>query len=319
MTLLPPHAEERFPWFRRMATNIALPLQFAIWSAFRLWDGLTLQWIGGDGLIYHRAVTNWFNGGDPWSAYIVHPGSGHAYHFYALPPTLVVLAPFGLVPESWAGATSVIGCAIAAVYILRRLRLPWFWTIFPPLFQGVLSGNPGIPMLALLIASHPILHVLAPQLKVYGGVPLLGERRWRAVFLAAGFTLATMLVFPELWLAFLDGATAKGNRLLEEANGGFSAYQYGPVILALTAAAMVIFARFDLRAAGWLAPVALWPATQFHWATLAMPVMTPWMAFVLPLHVQGVPLLAVLIQALLTTWQRVRSRAVRSRSQGQRH
>ena len=46
---------------------------------------------------------------------------------------------------------------------MRRLDLPWFWLIFPPLFQGVLSGNPGIPMLALLLASGPSQQALVPS------------------------------------------------------------------------------------------------------------------------------------------------------------
>jgi hypothetical protein len=281
------------PWLQALATRYLLPAWFTIWSIYVV--GGILQWggIGGDALIYHRAVTTWLAGGSPWDAAIVGP-SGDSFHFYALPPAVILLAPFGLLPEAWVQLVGVVIQAAAAIYVVRRLELPWWWLLFPPIMSGVLAANPSIALLAVLIASGPVVKAIGPVLKVYAVLPLLGEGRWRALAIAGGFTALTVVLWPGLWNQFVTGATAREAQLMAESNGGFSAYQYGLGVTALVGVALLILAWFDRRAAGWLAPIAVWPASQFHWATLALPLRTPWLAATLAVHVQGLPVVAVL-------------------------
>ncbi len=271
-----------------------LPAWFAIFALATV--GRQYDALGGDALIYYRASAAWLHGGNPWLAGVT-DGTA-SFHFYALPPAVVLLSPFALLPEAWVQPVGIAIEAAAAVYVIRRLQLAWWWLLFPPLVSGVLAGNPSIGLLALLVASSPIAGGLAATLKVYAGLPLLGEGRWRAIAIAIGFAVVTIAVAPGLWVQFLTNALSLEGRLMNESNGGFSAYQYGLGVTALIGAAVLILATIDRRAAGWLAPIAIWPASQFHWATLAMPLRSPWLAAVLAVQIQGLPALAVLGYAL---------------------
>jgi hypothetical protein len=64
--------------------------------------------------------------------------------------------------------------------------------------------------------------------------------------------------------------------------GGFSAAR-DPRLFAVTAAAVGLLALVDRRAAGWLSVPALWPATQYFYATFALPLRSPWLAAALAL------------------------------------
>ena len=59
----------------------------------------------------------------------------------------------------------------------------------------------------------------------------------------------------------------------------------------------LVLARIDVRAAGWLVVPAIWPSTQFHYSTLAMPVMHPILAMGLALPLPGLPLVVITIYA----------------------
>jgi hypothetical protein len=140
---------------------------------------------------------------------------------------------------------------------------------------------------------------IAVLLKAYGVVPLLGERRWRAILIAGALGFTTVLIAPALWIKFISSLGGRTGRLLEESTGGgFSAFG-DPILMVGAVAALLLIARRDLRAAGWLAPIALWPASQFHWSTLAMPVMTVPMAYLLALPAQGLPPIAVMVYAAI--------------------
>jgi hypothetical protein len=209
-----------------------------------------------------------------------------------------MLAPLTVVPEIVFVAAWISLQALAAIYTVRRLQLPWWWIAFPPMVNGVLAGNPSPLVIALLVAAHPVVKTLAPLVKVYAGLPLLGERRWRAILLAAIAGGLTIAFAPHLWAEFVVGSMGRTNLVLTESKGGFSAFT-NPVLLPGAVAALVLIARRDLRAAGWLLPIALWPGSQFHWSTLAMPVMTLPMAYLLALPAHGLPPVAVMVYAVL--------------------
>jgi hypothetical protein len=291
------------PQWRRWGTRLLIGW-FLVWSSYvaltvPFWGGL-----GGDALIYYRAASAWIAGGNPWLASVTAVGGGTTFHFYGLPPTVVFLAPVTLIPEPWVPAIGIVIEAIAAAYVVRKLQLPMWWLVFPPIVSGVLSGNPSIVLLATLLASSPVIQATAPILKIYAALPLLGSGRWRAIGLSIAATALTVLLAPGLWQQFLDGSTAREAQLMGESSGGFSAFQFGVFATALTAIAIVVLASIDRPTAGWLAPIAIWPASQFHWNTLALPLRNPWLAAILACHIQGLPPVGVIAYA---GWRVLRS------------
>ncbi|HTS14945.1 MAG TPA: glycosyltransferase 87 family protein, partial [Candidatus Sulfotelmatobacter sp.] len=226
-----------FTWFLVWDAVVILPAVFGSYPA------------GGDAIIYARGASAYLHGTSPWDAYLQF-GSSVA-HFAGLPPTVIAFLPFALLPDAVVAAIWVAGSALAAVLALRALRLPLWWLAFPPLIDGIWSGNPQIVVLALLVAA-PRLEWLAAVIKVYAFVPLLGERRWRALALTIFAFVVTAIVAWPAWIDYLQHFTAISDRLTAEAGGGFSSFG-NPMELLVTTAALALLATVDLRAAGWLA------------------------------------------------------------------
>ena len=273
----------------RLLGQIALAAWF-IWLSYQrvarlLKDGVPL---GQDIQIYYRAVQEWLAGGDPWSASVaVNP---HAiFHYAGSPATTVLLAPSALFSEGQFTALWLVLSAMSAVAIVRWLKLPIWWLLFPPTVEALYSGNPQLVVLMLLLAGAGRAGVaadtIAVTLKVYAIVPLLAERRPRRIVYALGLTLATVVVAPWLWTEYLTQFGAISARLERESAGGFSAF-YHPVLLVPTAIAIILLWRRDRKAAGWLAVPALWPSSEFHYSTFAQPVMTPILAVLLSVYAQ---------------------------------
>jgi hypothetical protein len=102
---------------------------------------------------------------------------------------------------------------------------------------------------------------------------------------------------------------------MTEAAGGYSAYRYGLIPAVAVGSALLIFAKYNLRAVGWLTPVALWPASQFHWNTLALPIMHPILAFGLATPIPGLPPWVVLAYLLWRVLSSRRKGVTRERAQ----
>lgn len=239
---------------------------------------------GGDAVLYARGARAFLNGGDPWNAVLV--GSGQPFHFAGLPPTVLTFVPFAGLPESIT-AWGWVGLSIAAaLVIVRRLKLRWWYLAFPPLVLGVYAGNPQIVLLALLlVGAGP----LGAMLKVYAVLPMAGEGRWRALALTGAVFAASVAVTPGLWMSWWRQLGSVSSTLVGEANGGFSAWAQPWPLLAATVAALLIIAWHDRRAAGWLAVPALWPASEYHYATMILPITTPVLAFAMAIPWYGVP------------------------------
>jgi hypothetical protein len=292
-----------------------LPLVFIPLSAADLAASLGARWLGVDAQLYYRASEAWLAGGNPYDVFVVN--LGRDFHYVALPTATILLAPFTALPETVFVAFFVVVQLAAAAYVVRRLGLPWWWLAFPPLVKGVLTGNPSPLIVALLIAAHPVAKAIAVLVKVYAVVPLLGERRWRAILISAVAASLTILVAPHLWVEFIAGSGSRTDRLLSESTGGYSAVG-NPLLMVGAVLALLLIARRDLRVAGWLAPIALWPGSQFHWSTLAMPVMTLPLAYLLALPAHGLPPVAVMVYAVLAEVREYRAdRAERSISRTQ--
>lgn len=163
--------------------------------------------------------------------------------------------------------------------------------------EGVIAGNPSIPLLALLLSSHHVLAAVAPLVKAYTGMALLAERRWRAIAISLAAGIATIAFAPSLWVGYLLNLLTRSERLITEASGGFSGSSQ-PLLLVGATIAVVLIATRDRRMAGWLAAPALWPAAQFHWWTLAMPVMHPVLAVSLLFPFQGMAVVGLMATAI---------------------
>lgn len=292
------------PLARRVGT-ILLVVWFA-WITYGRISSFVSQGfpIGIDATIYHRGVVAWLQGGDPWgAAVVVH---GWSYHYAGTPVTTVLMAPAGLLSEAAFTRVWLMLTWVAAVWTLRRLHFPLWWLLFPPMAEALFSGNPQLIVLALLVANLPFASAVATGLKVYAFVPLAGEGRWRHIGVAVALNAATTVIAPNLWLDYVRQFGAISSRLANESTNGGSAF-YFPAMLAATVAAVLLLAIRDRRAAGWLAVPAVWPSSQFHYSTMALPVMSPFLAVFLALpQPQAAPVVIILevVRRLVTPWVR---------------
>lgn len=250
---------------------------------------------GIDARIYYRGVLAWLNGTNPWDAAVTVGGS--AYHYAGSPVTTVVLAPAALLSEDLFAALWLVLTWAAAAWTIRRHGLPIWWLLFPPISEALFSGNPQLIVLALLLADQGWLAAIATALKVYAFIPLFGEGRWRTIGLAIGFNALTILIAPALWLSYLQQFGSISDRLAYESIEGFSAFYY-PALLFVTVVALALLAIRDRAAAGWLAVPAAWPASQLHYSTMAMPVMTPLLAFFLAIPILRLPPEIILVEVV---------------------
>lgn len=294
------------PWLNRIAGRYLLPVWFAIFSAWYLYAIRGL--LGLDARIYHRAASLWLAGGDPWSSGVMTPDE-RIYHFAGLPPTVLLYAPFAWIPEPLFAFLFVVASFAAGVWIVWRLRLAWWWILFPPLVLGNLSGNPGTILLALLLVRRPWAEAIAAGLKVYAVMPMLLLGRWRGLATFAGLCGLTVIAWSELWMTWASQFGAISARLVTEAYGGTGGTAH-PALLVMAIAAIGALLIVDRRAAAWLAVPALWPAAQFHYAVMAMPVATVLLGFLLAPPIYGLPAIAISLYAWLVLWQRLRPEAL---------
>jgi Glycosyltransferase family 87 len=303
-----------------------LPFWFLVWSAIRLyqlgWDGKgwNLGFVACDFRIYRGAGAAILNGGNPWDAMVTWGGTD--FHFAALPTAAQLFVPFALLPEGVAAGLFIALSVGVALLALRRLGLPWWWLLFPPLMEGLDSGNPQILLFGLLIVGGPVARAIATGLKVYAIVPVLARREWRAVAVTTALFGASVVLGAGLWTTYLGEFGAITARVAHESNGGLSAallldprvfgaalpsdgvVRLLPGILLYGLIALIVLgaALRDVRAAGWVAVALLWPAAEYHLATLAIPAarrLSIWVIAIatLPTYLLGLILLAYEISA----------------------
>jgi hypothetical protein len=300
-----------FDWLRATLARRRSLLLF-VWFAI-LGPGyvflLGFDAIGVDARIYYRGAATWLAGGNPWDAvatYTVSYGTNY-FHFAGLPTSVIAFAPATLLPEGAFVALWIALSAAAGVYALRRIGLPLWWLLFPPLLEGIWSGNPGIALMALLLAGHPVLVAIGTLAKAYAVVPvaLLGRARAVAVSVAAvGLTFA---VAPDLWLSYAGQFSQISTRLLSESDGGYSLLRY-PFLVPLGAALLGLLAYYDRPTAAWLAVPAMWPSSELHYGVLALPVASPLLAALIAIPQRGILPFAVVVfmslRLIRITWER---------------
>jgi hypothetical protein len=244
----------RLDFVLESTARLALPVWFLIISVDRV---ITLVMQGRFGLdlrLYRAAAIVALDGGNPWSAF---PGGGF---FAAPPPTLLFYLPTAFVSLPVATAAAMIVGIGSALWIVRRLELPWWWLAFPPLVESIVVGNPDAEVLALVLVAGPVAG-LGAALKVYAAIPLLAQRRWRALAVTVGVFALSLPLWPD-YVASLE--TVRQALAAQAVTlSAWASWVLVPAIVAL----------YALRRHGseWLVVPAMWPYTQAHYATIAMP------------------------------------------------
>ncbi len=284
------------PWVRTLVGRYGLPVWFLL-TTISHWTSLIGPWVPGfDTELAVGAARNWLTGGDPWSFSLIGAG-GNPYHFAGLPPTVLVYAPLVSLGPQLAGYLGIVLSVIASILVLRRLRLPLWWLLFPPVNEAIAVANPHVVLFALLVLGGGWL---APAFKVYAFVPMFGERRWREIAGAIALFVATILVAPGLWQQWASTFGATTSRLMTEAQSGWS-LTGGLVLLGVLPLLSIAWYK-DLRTAGWLAVPMAWPASEFFYSSFALPVITPLLAVLLAVPQHLGPPFAISVYALTLAW-----------------
>jgi hypothetical protein len=238
--------------------------------------------IGNDARLYLLAAQAWLTGGDPWS--VISDG----ILFAGTPPTLLPIAPFAWLNPDVFVALVFVSSIAAALFIVRRLALPLWWLLFPPLVEALSAGSINIIVLALLLTRLEWIGIVA---KSYAALPALVLVHARQVLIAAVIIAVTFPLLP--WQTFF--ARDLADVLVEQAWGGVPALIDPLLLVPLAVVGLVLVGR--ARAAWWSIP-ALWPATQFHYAIFALPARPGALAAaILALPIQGAPIAALLAEA----------------------
>ena len=180
---------------------------------------------------------------------------------------------------------------VGGIATIRLLRLPWWWLLFPPLVQCVLSGNVQSLIVPLILLPAGAIAVI---LKIYAGLPLAILGRWRSLVAAAVIMLATVPFLP--WATYVNEFALISQRLADQSKltlpMGFLLLVSPLVVLSL-----LVVGR---ERAAWLVVPAIWPSQQFYYGTIALPARSKIALALIALPVPGNGLLALGALALVT-------------------
>jgi hypothetical protein len=237
---------------------------------------------GLDAQIYILAARAWLAGGNPWAAEV-----GGLY-FAAPPPTLLVAAPFALLPGGIDAAAMVVTGIAAAIATVRMLGLPWWWLLFPPLVGAMWLGNPQTWLVPLVIGSAGAVAAIT---KIYAVPVLLLQGRWRALLVAAVALALTAPILP--WRMFLEQWALVSANLAEQSHGGVS-WTRIPPLLPVVIVSLLLMGR---ERASWMIVPTLWPNVLWHYLPFSMPALTPAAAAIAALPVPGAIVAAAVVLA----------------------
>lgn len=273
---------------RATVVPVLLPLWFAAHAVLIVYNYAVIgRVVGVDAGVYLAAADRALAGANPWAA--VDAG----FAFAGPPPTLMLYLPLAMLPEP-VGFLLVMGAGIAAaIWSVRSLGIPYWWLLFPPLFEGMLVGNPDPVVLALLLAPGRIAG-MAAVLKIYAAIPLALQRRGGALVVAA---LVILLSVP-MWSAFVS-QMVEVRATLDQQSEGYSAWGTWLMV-------PVVVALWSLRGAGasWLVVPGLWPDTQIHYSAMSLPAIHrfPLAAAIIGLASPFSAPIAIIVMAIQARW-----------------
>jgi hypothetical protein len=194
--------------------------------------------------------------------------------------------------------------AASAVYALRRLRLPAWWLLFPPVSVGILAGSSALPVTALLVAGGGLGEGAGVVMRVYAAIPLALLGRWRGLVAAGAMALLTAPFLA--WPTFVADSRMISDLLVTQTQGGQSAAAV-PWLIPIAIACLFLLGR---RRAAWLLVPALWPFSQGYYGVIALPVIAevPLVAVAmaannLPIIIPGLIVVGLVAQ-VVTEWLR---------------
>jgi len=236
-------------------TSMAVAFLGAMWIALAIPTAGLLTAPGGDSHAY-------------WAARLPTPyggtlGSGDAFLY--TPVAALFLAPFTLLSWPTFHILYAVVTACALLWLARGWALPLLF--FPPVTFELWSPNIHLLLAVAIVLGfrYPGAWAFVLLTKVSPGVGLLWfavRREWRSLAVALGVTgglvLASVVVFPALWAAWIEVISAS------------TAVELGPLTVTMVplsvrlpvSAAIVTFAALTNRR--WLIPVA---------CTIALPVL----------------------------------------------
>jgi hypothetical protein len=211
---------------------------------------------------------------------------------------LLPFVPFTALPLDVTRLVWVVGSAILAVLVIRRLRLPGWWIAFPPIAQVIHLGHPEVLLLALIVFGGPF-GGLAPVVKPYFGPALLAERRWRAIALGLGVLAVTFPILP--WGAFMSRLPEITATLARQSIGDSTFGQ--PIWMVV---AVLVLASLGVRRGLWLAMPVLWPSAQPFYKVACVPAIAPILAVFWAVPIPGFSLVGLIVFAVADRYVAVR-------------
>jgi hypothetical protein len=253
--------------------------------------GLPFGW---DAVVYTQAAREWLQGGNPWML------RGYANGFAAPPPSFLPFVPFTLLPDQVVSVLWVGIALLSAVYCLRRIGLPAWWLLFPPVSLGIMTGSSALLVTALLLRGSVLTDGFGVITRIYAALPLVVLGRWRSLVVAGVLLLASA---PMPWGLYWEERARVGQLL--EGTADLSAAS-APWLVPLAVVGLVLLGRWR---AAWLIVPTLWPNTQLYYSVIALPVLgsMPLLALTMAVPIPGMIVLGIFAEVALERFRKHRA------------
>jgi hypothetical protein len=152
-----------------------------------------------------RAVERWVHGGEPYLASSFSASEGYGLPFLYPPPVLPLLAPLLALPRGVVVAAWLVATGGAAIFLARRLGVPWravpIALCWLPFAEGLVGGNAQVLLVAAFVAVF--FDPPAGPWRPTPRDPRDGGRPAAVDGVLAAVTPALKLTQPHAWAALL--------------------------------------------------------------------------------------------------------------------
>lgn len=152
-----------------------------------------------------RAVERWVHGGEPYLASSFSASEGYGLPFLYPPPVLPLLAPLLALPRGVVVAAWLVATGGAAIFLARRLGVPWravpIALCWLPFAEGLVGGNAQVLLVAAFVAVF--FDPPAGPWRPTPRDPRDGGRPAAVDGILAAVTPALKLTQPHAWAALL--------------------------------------------------------------------------------------------------------------------
>ena len=152
-----------------------------------------------------RAVERWVHGGEPYLASSFSASEGYGLPFLYPPPVLPLLAPLLALPRGVVVAACLVATGGAAIFLVRRLGVPWravpIALCWLPFAEGLVGGNAQVLLVAAFVAVF--FDPPAGPWRPTPRDPRDGGRPAAVDGILAAVTPALKLTQPHAWAALL--------------------------------------------------------------------------------------------------------------------